>query len=293
LVISDPRQRWVTSKRPANNPAFIIASTFWILGGMNEAAFLNSWFRDLPKYQGDGSIYHGAYGHRIREWFGIDQLDRAYRALTKNPNSRQVVIQIWSPELDLPDEEGYPADEDIPCNLCSLPKVRNGRLEWLQVMRSHDVTKAIPKNFAQFTIVQEVLAGWLGVELGEYHHISDSLHIYGDDFPNLGFVENSRPPSNMDDLRLPKDDFEKVLAEALAILKELAGPMLSRDAFRHLMSTAGLPTAYHNLIAVTAADIARRHHWGEEMQGVAGTCTNPLLSAVWENWERRYPLRPA
>ncbi|MBR9973782.1 thymidylate synthase [Magnetospirillum sulfuroxidans] len=291
MAITDPRQRWVTSKRPANNPAFIIASTFWILGGMNEAAFLNSWFRDLPKYQGDGSIYHGAYGHRIREWFGIDQLDRAYRALSKNPNSRQVVIQIWSPELDLPDEDGDPADADIPCNLCCLPKVRSGKLEWLQVMRSHDLAKAIPKNFAQFTMVQEVLAGWLGVDLGEYHHISDSLHIYDEDFPSLQFVEGAPPPLNEDDLRLPKSESDRVLGEALAILRELADPALSREAFGHLMSTASLPPAYHNLVAIAAAYIARRSRWDDEMGMTLAGCTNPLLTAIWNNWALRFPRR--
>jgi len=56
--------------------------------------------------------------------------------------------------------------------------IRRGKLEWLQVMRSNDAVWGLPYNFIQFTSLQEILAGWLGVPIGSYNHVSDSLHVY-------------------------------------------------------------------------------------------------------------------
>jgi len=75
---------------------------------------------------------------------------------------------------DFPDEEGRPASQDILCNVLSMLKIRDGRLEWTQVMRSNDLFRGVPYNFVQFTVLQEVIAGWLGLEVGAYDHVSDS-----------------------------------------------------------------------------------------------------------------------
>jgi len=64
----------------------------------------------------------GAYGYRLRKKFNIDQMDRAYRALAKNPDSRQIVLQIWDASDDLPAIDGIPLAADIPCNIVSILK---------------------------------------------------------------------------------------------------------------------------------------------------------------------------
>ncbi|MCP4975525.1 MAG: hypothetical protein GY931_05140, partial [Maribacter sp.] len=158
--ITDPRQRWIAARSPAISPAFAIAEVFWILSGDNKAGFMNFWNPSLPKFSGTGDIYHGAYGHRIKKQFGVDQLEIAYLALSNNPETRQVVIEIWDPRTDLPDSKGDPVAADIPCNICSMPKIRNSKLEWLQVMRSNDVLLGLPYNIIQFTTLQEIVAGW-------------------------------------------------------------------------------------------------------------------------------------
>ena len=131
MSISEPTQRWVTSRYPPINPAFAIAEVVWIMAGRNDTSFLNYFNSQLPKYAGLGSYYHGAYGHRLRRNLNIDQLDRAYQTLKVNPSSRQVVLQIWDGKIDLPSSGGIEASNDIPCNLVSILKVRNGKLEWM------------------------------------------------------------------------------------------------------------------------------------------------------------------
>ncbi len=168
LYVRNPRERWVFSRHPGMNPAFAIVEVFWILSGRNDARFVKFWNRDLEKYAGKAETYHGAYGFRIRKHFGMDQLERAFLALRGKPMSRQVVIQMWDPTSDFPTEDGSEVSEDVPCNICSMLKIRDGRLEWTQVMRSNDIFLGLPYNFVQFTMLQEILAGWLGVEVGAY-----------------------------------------------------------------------------------------------------------------------------
>ena len=149
LYIENPRERWVISRLPAINPAFAIAEVFWILAGSNDAKFINFWNPSLPRFAGNSDKYHGAYGYRIINQFGANQLERAYHALKNNPVSRQVVIQIWDARTDLPNESGAPTSSDIPCNLLSMLKVRDGKLEWTQVMRSNDLYRGTPYNIVQ------------------------------------------------------------------------------------------------------------------------------------------------
>lgn len=288
FTIRNPLERWVIARRPAINPAFAIAETVWILAGRDDSALLNHWNPELPKYTGPGERYHGAYGHRLRRRFGLDQLEHAYLALSKNPDSRQVVLQIWGSEIDLPDEEGEPASPDIPCNVLSMLKVRGGRLEWTQVMRSNDLFKGAPYNFVQFTVLQEVMAGWLGLQVGSYDHLSDSLHVYEDDCGSLeGFDKQAEVVPNTDSLRLPKEESDAAFATVERRLDAMTDDHLTEGRMRELARGDGLPEAFENLFRVAAADSARRRGWIGLAEALAGGCTNGALLQAWEGWLSR------
>src|SRR6185369_819485 len=168
LVVAEPAERWVLNRRPAMNPAFALAEVVWILSGRDDSGFLNFWNPILPRFAGRGPLYYGAYGQRLRHRFEVDQIRYAFDTLHNAPHSRQVVLQIWDAASDLPIKSGQPRSEDIPCNVCSLLKLREGRLEWVQVMRSNDLKLGWPHNVVQFTTLQEMMAGWLGVNVGSY-----------------------------------------------------------------------------------------------------------------------------
>jgi len=287
FTLHQPRQRWVLSRRPALNPAFAIAETVWILLGRDDADFLNYWNPALPSFAGYGTRYHGAYGQRLRGNMGFDQLERAYQVLMHNPDSRQVVLQIWDSHLDFPDEAGKARDPDIPCNVMAMPKIRDGRLEWLQVMRSNDLFLGAPHNFVQFTVLQEVMAGWLGVELGNYVQVSDSLHFYEHDLERISVAEKQDAVANTDVLSLPKDDFDRMLIELGAIMDRLRAKDLTPEEFRGLVFDAKLPGGWQTALAIAAADSARRQNWREEMEEAADACTSPMLRAAWQAWLER------
>jgi len=287
LHLSDPLQRWMLSRQPAINPAFAIAELVWILQGRNDAAFPNFWNPALPRFSGYSKIYHGAYGFRLRGNLGLDQIDRAYRVLAVNPKSRQVVLQIWDGKKDLPHLNGDACSADIPCNVVAMPKIRDGKLEWLQVMRSNDLFLGTPHNFIQFTSLQEIMAGWLGVGVGSFVLISDSLHIYEHDIEKIKIAQVAPSARNTDSLALPKDKFDQVLSIIGNAMDELRAEELLPARFMQLIGSIGLPTSWRNLLCIVAADTARRRHWSVEMEAASSQCTNPALNAAWDAWFER------
>ncbi len=288
LYLQNPRNRWVYSRQPAINPAFAIVEVIWILSGRNDAAFLNHWFAGLPEYQGDDDKYHGAYGHRLQNHFGINQLDRAYAALISNPDTRQVVLQMWDPEADLPLTDGSPASKDIPCNICSMPKIRDGSLEWLQVMRSNDINRGLPFNIIQFTMLQEVIAGWLGLKLGGYHHLSDSLHMYDSDIEEFYINTNVKDVLNEDSIALPKNESDNAIQEMERIFEYIVYEDYSPKKIMQLCSSANLPESYLNLLFIAVADSARRQGWSHEAKQLPERCKNKALVYAWDNWAARF-----
>jgi thymidylate synthase len=284
FAIHDPRQRWVVSRHPGLNPAFAIVEVIWIINGRNESAIINHWNPAYANFAGKGESYHGAYGFRLRKHFGIDQLTQAYDTLSNIPATRQVVLQIWDSVADLPKDKGKPNAEDIPCNINSLLKLRNGKLEWFQILRSNDLFRGVPYNFVQFTCLQEIVAGWLNVELGSYYHLSDSLHVYEDTFDQIRTSEPLEVKPNTDSLCLPKTDSEQVFSEMYRRLETMIDPDISEAQFRKASEFGSAPQAYQNLLAVVAADSARRKFDIDLARELMASCTNPVLVQLWERW---------
>jgi thymidylate synthase len=287
MSITQPTQRWVTSRMPAINLAFAIAEVVWIITGRNDSAFLNYFNRQLPKYAGQGETYHGAYGHRLRFHLGVDQLDRTYEALRVKPSSRQIVLQIWDGRIDLPSSLGKEASSDIPCNLASILKVRDGKLEWMQIMRSNDVYRGLPYNIVQFTTLQEVMAGWLGLELGEYNQISNSLHVYEQD---LGHVQSShtRPsPVNSDSLAFPKDESEEYFQELARTIELIIDRSIPTNTLLATLNNSKLPRSFRNMLCVLCAEGARRRQQQDVINDVMLDCTNSAYRQLYDNWLTR------
>lgn len=280
--IQDPRGRWVLSRHPPINPAFALAEVIWILAGRDDVQFLTPWNRRYADYVGPAQRAFGAYGPRLRHFGGVDQLESAYLALLAKPNSRQVVLNLWRPSTDLPLDDGRPRADDIPCSVMSLLKIADGRLHWFQVMRSNDLVLGLPYNIIQWTTIQEILAGWLGVEMGEYAHHADSLHVYNRD---QGAYDSRiyEPARNTDDLRLSYSSFQPVLGELEAAVERIAAAQASSVIADTVSGFTG-PEAYLNWVRVIASERSRR--LGFDAESWASQVSNPMLRMALEAWLR-------
>jgi thymidylate synthase len=207
LRLTEPRRRFVCVP-PARvlNPAFAVAEALWVLSGSDDP-WIFTYNRALQRYADDGRL-QGAYGPRIRRWHDeIDQLDHVRRLLSRDPDSRQAVIQIYDPQRDT---RGH---RDVPCTLHYRFFVRRGRLEMHTTMRSNDVWLGLPYDLFTATVLHELMADWLGTELGTYHHSVDSLHLYAQHEQAAVEVAGSvvEPSPAMAALSAPADGFTEFL----------------------------------------------------------------------------------
>jgi thymidylate synthase len=224
IQITNPRQRYCSSRAGFNLP-FSCAEVLWILAGRGDAEMICHYlprfdeFRDKPWKQ-----FHAPYGTRLRNYGyderdeyhhppPVDQLEQAYRKLKADPDTRQAVMVLWDVWRD-----NLQVSVDYPCNNWSHLMIRNGKLDWTQVVRSNDAILGMPQNIFQFTHLQEVMAGWLGVDVGTYTHFADSLHLYTDSFYSLDKMK----PTKYDiyeeyydewDARMKKPDFDELLVQ--------------------------------------------------------------------------------
>lgn len=282
-VIEDPKQRWVFSRIPPMSIGYALAELVWIMNGEDRADIINTWNPALEKFAGKSDFYHGAYGNRIRVHFQFDQLEKAYQALHFIPESRQVVIQIYDTKVDFPINQGQPADEDIPCNVCSMLKIRKEKLEWSQIMRSNDLLLGMPYNFVQFTSIQEIIAGWLKIDVGSYNHYSDSLHLYGCDMSKIG-IGSMADVKNSDTLALDKDDSEKIFTDMYERMKALSLLDIVEKAVNSLAQLGSEYESYNNIMLVIAAYIAHKHKFNDLTKELVKKCSNNIYTTMWNSW---------
>jgi thymidylate synthase len=139
-----------------------------LLAGVTVPDLVISVGPQFANYAEDNGLFHGAYGPRTAGQYDII-IDR----LMQDPDTRQAVVTIWNPQLDLQERK-----RDYPCTILHQFRIRNNKLNMSVYMRSNDVWLGAAYDFFQFTRVQIAMASVLGIEPGTYNHHVGSLHIY-------------------------------------------------------------------------------------------------------------------
>ncbi|MCM1295337.1 MAG: thymidylate synthase [Muribaculaceae bacterium] len=284
LELEDPLQKWVSWRKPAMSISFALAELIWILVGDNKRDLIDFWNPAYERYASDedSNYYHGAYGYRLAKNFGFNQLHRAYEALKSRPNNRQTVLLYWDPVKDMPNENGTSTSHDIPCNICSLLKIRNEKLEWAQIMRSNDVFRGLPYNLVQFTSIQEILAGWLNIGLGKYTHFSDSLHLYLSD-KDTG-IKRSTYIVNNDSLSIPKFESDLIIADIYSRMKVMLNANLTSEQLFNASTLRSQYESYNNIMSIIGAYVANKLNYKDILKSLLTQCTNKLYIKMWQNF---------
>jgi thymidylate synthase len=206
-VYERPAERVLFCPRRDANPFFHLFESLHMLAGRNDAAWLDRFVGDFSaRFAEDDGHQHGAYGFRWRRHFDMeggghrnlpDQLETLVHLLTVNPRDRRVVLTMWDPVADLGIDR-----RDVPCNTHAYLRVRtadkwgpgpsvNARseevLDLTVCCRSNDaIWGAYGANAVHFSMLQEYLAGRIGVGVGRYTQFSNDLHIYVDVLDKMG-----------------------------------------------------------------------------------------------------------
>jgi thymidylate synthase len=210
LLLTQPRARLLYAP-PTRivNPAFAVAETVWHLSG-SDAPWIFEFNARLRQYADDGVLL-GAYGPRMRNWGGkVDQLARVVEILKEDPDSRRALIQLYDPAQDA---AGH---KDVPCTLSFRFHLRAGRLHMATTMRGQDVWIGMPYDVFFYTVLHELVAGWLDVELGQFHLHVGSLHIYNEHLERADQLTAIATSEVMPDLRTPWAGFDGLLDQVEA-----------------------------------------------------------------------------
>lgn len=189
LRLTNPRGR--LGRSVARSRVFsAIGELTWYLAGSNELAHIEHYIPAYREFSDDKKTLAGAYGPRIfnsARTLGDGEFDDEWNrviALLKQKDragSRNAVIQIYA------NMDGRAAGKDIPCTCTLQFAIRRGRLEMHVHMRSNDAFLGLPHDIFAFTMMQEIAARELGIEMGKYHHSVASLHLYDDDPKGLPY----------------------------------------------------------------------------------------------------------
>ncbi|MBA8845734.1 thymidylate synthase [Ochrobactrum sp. RH1CCR137] len=169
--LSNPRAR-ISRSQDRGKPFSALGELLWYLGGLDTLEFIQPY---IPGYTEDAEegILAGAYGPRIHTMHGhINQLENVTRLLQAKSTSKRAVIQLYD-AADLATDH-----KEIPCTTALQFVARDGRLHMFVTMRSNDAYKGLPHDVFCFTMLQEMLATRLELELGEYVHYATSMHVY-------------------------------------------------------------------------------------------------------------------
>ena len=213
ITLTEPWDRYPRlGLRKASLPAQI-AEAMWILAGRNDVEWLSYYLPRAAEFSDDGKTWRGGYGPRLRRYggSGVDQLEHVVNVLRADPTSRRAVFAIYDGDVDTK------PGKDIPCNDIITFQSRLGKLHAHVFVRSNDLMWGWSGiNAFEWSVLQEVIAGILGIEVGTLTFSISSLHAYDRHWWKLRRIAEAYPA--------PEEYLDPLIA--------FDAPRLTRDAHR-------------------------------------------------------------
>lgn len=186
VEIENPRDRIVNVPERNINMAYAFGELCWYLSGRNDLKMMKYYSRFMVRGTDDGETLNSAYGYRIfsgkHPCIPFNQFENVKRLLKKDPDSRQAIIHLHTPNNKKTNDE--------VCTLSLQFLIRNGKLDMITTMRSNDIVLGFTYDVFAFTMLQEILANELSVDLGKYFHNAGSMHIYENKYDLLKKTTN-------------------------------------------------------------------------------------------------------
>lgn len=295
ITYERPDQRVLFYPEREANPFFHLFECLWMLAGKNTVRELVPFVPAMRNYADDGRILNGAYGHRWRRHYGVDQLTWAIERLRSGigTEDRRCHIDMWDPRRDTK------PSLDIPCNHGIDFRVRSdGRLDMTVYNRSNDlVLGAFGANVVHMSFLHEFVALSTGLPLGRYHQVTNDMHLYLE-HPTTAAVEplagawsslTDRYQGVEDPEHLPRGRVEPFPVSHTPYQQWLE----DLDLFLQYGNVVGLRDRFFRRVAgpVVAAHQHYREHKGEARYTGALDILSQCLASDWraacEEWVQR------
>jgi len=174
--LTQPRARKIHFKARRWSESLAIGELCWHLSGSDDLHFITYYSPVWASFSDDGEHIRGScYGKRIFAGSkqSMSQWDFVKKTLREDPASRRAILTLYPAESSL-----RKLKLDQPCLTTIQFLIREGKLHCITTMRSNDVIWGLCYDVYFVTMLQELLALELGVSLGWYQHVANSIHIY-------------------------------------------------------------------------------------------------------------------
>lgn len=172
-----PRNRRISIRARRWSEALAIGELCWHLRASDDVEFISYYSKNWATFSEDGRHVLGScYGKRIfsKAGDGLSQWDRLGALLKHDRYTRRAVL-TFADDLS-PNVYGV----DYPCLTNIQFLIRDGKLNCVASMRSNDAIWGLCYDVFFVTMLQEILSAQLGLELGWYQHVANSIHIYAE-----------------------------------------------------------------------------------------------------------------
>jgi thymidylate synthase len=175
FTLNHPQRRVLDDPTRNANPFFHMMEFIWMMAGRLDSKWISQFNKRMETFADNGEL-KAAYGYRWRYHYAVDQVYWVIQQLAKDPMTRQAVIGIWDPDMDLTTNH-----KDKACNVTLMFRNNAGALDMLVCNRSNDfIWGALGSNVVHFTMLHECVAHFSGIPLGKYSVLSINLHMYTD-----------------------------------------------------------------------------------------------------------------
>ena len=181
FYIDNPTWRVISNRDRKWSLEYAEAEWQWYLSGDRDINKLGEIYGKVPaiwkRMANEHDLVNSNYGW---QWMREDQLHYIVEKLKAEPNTRQAAISIYD------GKEMYMYEHDTPCTYAIQFSIINEELCMSVYMRSNDLWYGFCNDQYQFSQLQQLIAGMLGISVGWYYHHAHNLHLYNNKIPNNG-----------------------------------------------------------------------------------------------------------
>ena len=171
--LKHPMQNWIHNEERNWSPEYAEAEWLWYLSSDRSISKLGEIYGKVPQIwkrmaDKDGNV-NSNYGW---QWNRNDQLNKVVQMLSCNSQTRQASISIY----DAKETDNY--EFDTPCTYAIHFYILNNKLNMSVMMRSNDLWYGFCNDQYCFSMLQKTVADRLSMDIGEYYHFANNLHLY-------------------------------------------------------------------------------------------------------------------
>jgi len=175
FTMENPMENHITNKERNWKLEYAEAEWKWYLSGDPSINKLEEIYGKIPQIwchmaDSDGLV-RSNYGW---QWKRNDQIDYVVAKLKTCKDTRHAAISIY----DAKEWKTY--RKDTPCTYAVQFTILNNRLNMAVLMRSNDIWYGFCNDQYQFSMLQQMIAERLKIEIGNYYHYAHNLHLYND-----------------------------------------------------------------------------------------------------------------